>query len=303
VASRYGGGVRVHLIDGTYELFRQHYGQAARHADSGPAAAAAGVVTSTLELIAEGATHVAVASDHVIESFRNDLWPGYKTSAGMEPALLAQIPVMEELLVAAGFTTWAMVEYEADDALGAAAAVADADERVEQVWIVTPDKDLGQCVRGQRVVQYDRRKREIIDEAGVVAKFGVGPRSIADYLALVGDSADGFPGLAGWGAKSASAVLAKFGTIEAIPASSSDWGLGGMRGIEKLARTLHDQFADALLFKRIATVELDVAVGAVDDWEWQGPTDAFPDVAERHGVGELVGRAGGALKRRAAFRR
>ncbi|MEO5900510.1 MAG: 5'-3' exonuclease H3TH domain-containing protein [Ilumatobacteraceae bacterium] len=294
--------MRVHLIDGTYELFRQHYGQVARHADSGPTAAAAGVVASTLELVAEGATHLGVASDHVIESFRNDLWPGYKTSAGMEPVLLAQIPIMEELLVAAGFTTWAMVEHEADDALGAAAAVAAADARVEQVWIVTPDKDLGQCVRGQRVVQYDRRKREIIDEAGVIAKFGVGPRSIADYLALVGDTADGFPGLPGWGAKSASAVLAKFETIEAIPASSADWGLGGLRGVEKLARTLHDGFADALLFKRIATIELDVDVGVVDDWEWQGPTEAFADVAALHGVPELVGRALGALKRRASAR-
>jgi 5'-3' exonuclease len=299
----YGDRVRVHLIDGTYELFRQHYGQAARHADSGPLAGAAGVVASTLELVAEGATHIGVASDHVIESFRNDLWPGYKTSAGMEPVLLAQIPVMEELLVAAGFTTWAMVEHEADDALGAAAAVADADARVDQVWIVTPDKDLGQCVRGTRVVQYDRRKRELVDEQGVVAKFGVSPRSIPDYLALVGDSADGFPGLPGWGAKSAAAVLSRFATIEAIPASSGEWGLGGLRGVEKLARTLHDQFADALLFKRIATVELDVDVGTVDDWEWHGPTDAFVELSERHGVPELVGRAHGALKRRAALRR
>ena len=298
-ASNYGERVRVHLIDGTYELFRQHYGQAARHEDSGPAAGAAGVVASTLELVAEGATHIGVASDHVIESFRNDLWPGYKTSAGMEPALLEQIPVMEELLVAAGFTTWAMVEHEADDALGAAAAIADADARVEQVWIVTPDKDLGQCVRGDRVVQYDRRKREIVDEAGVIAKFGVGPGSIADYLALVGDTADGFPGLAGWGAKSASTVLAKFATIDAIPASSGDWGLPALRGAEKLARTLQDGMGDALLFRRIATIELDVDVGAVDDWEWKGPQDDFAAVAERHGVPELVDRAARAAQRRA----
>ncbi len=291
--------MRVHLIDGTYELFRQHFGQAARHADSGPTAGAAGVVASTLELIAEGATHIGVASDHVIESFRNDLWPGYKTSAGMDPELLTQIPVMEELLVAAGFTTWAMVEYEADDALGAAAAVAAADPRVEQVWIVTPDKDLGQCVRGTRVVQYDRRKREIVDEAGVTLKFGVGPGSIADYLALVGDAADGFPGLPGWGAKSASTVLAKFGSIDAIPASSGAWGLPGLRGAEKLARALADGMADALLFRRIATIEMDVPVGAVDDWEWRGPTDGFAEVAARHGVPELVGRAARAVERRA----
>ncbi len=211
--------VKVHLIDGTYELFRQHFGMAVRHGDPAPNAAALGVVNSTLQLVQKGATHVAVASDHVIESFRNDLYPGYKSSEGMDPVLLDQIPVMEELLVAAGFTTWPMVQWEADDALGAAAAVAEQDERVEQVLIVTPDKDLGQCVRGTRVVQYDRRKDEIVDEAAVIAKFGVPPSSIADYLALVGDAADGFPGLPGWGAKGAATVLARWGTIEAIPVS------------------------------------------------------------------------------------
>ncbi len=228
--------MRVHLIDGTYELFRQHFGQAARHADAGPYDATVGVVASTLQLVSDGATHLGVASDHVIESFRNDMWAGYKTSAGMDPVLLDQIPVMEEALVSAGFTTWAMVEYEADDALGAAAAVADADPRVTQVMIVTPDKDLGQCVRGTRVVQYDRRKGEIIDEDGVTEKFGVGPASIADYLALVGDTADGFPGLAGWGAKSAATVLAKFGSITEIPRSSGDWGLPGTARSREVGR-------------------------------------------------------------------
>jgi len=198
--------VKVHLVDGTYELFRQHFGSMRRSSDApreaGPLDATVGVLTSTLQLLEEGATHVGVASDHVIESFRNDLWPGYKTSAGMPPELLKQIPIMEGALEAMGVTTWAMVEWEADDALGAAAALADADERVEQVLIVTPDKDLGQCVRGQRVVQYDRRKRELIDEDAVVAKFGVRPESIPDYLGLVGDTADGFPGLPGWGSKS-----------------------------------------------------------------------------------------------------
>ncbi|MGZ5380162.1 MAG: 5'-3' exonuclease [Mycobacterium sp.] len=283
--------MRVHLIDGTYELFRQHFGQAGRHAEAVPYAATIGVVASTLQLVSEGATHLGIASDHVIESFRNDMWPGYKTSAGMDPELLVQIPLMEEALVSAGFTTWAMVEYEADDALGAAAAVADADPRVTQVMIVTPDKDLGQCVRGNRVVQYDRRKGEILDEAAVTAKFGVGPGSIADYLALVGDTADGFPGLAGWGAKSASAVLAKFGSITEIPASSGDWGLPGLRGVEKLAVTLRDNLELALLFRRIATIEVDVAVGTVDEWKWQGPTDAFASVAERLGAPHLVERA------------
>lgn len=291
IARHYGGAVRVHLVDGTYELFRQHFGQAARHADSGPLAAAAGVVASTLQLVADGATHIGVASDHVIESFRNDLWPGYKTSAGMDPVLLAQIPVMEEALVSAGFTTWAMVEHEADDAMGAAAAVAAADPRVEQVLLVTPDKDLGQCVRGRRVVQFDRRKGEIVDEDAVIAKFGVGPQSIIDYLALVGDAADGYPGLPGWGAKSAAAVLAKFGSIDQIPRSSADWGLPGLRGAEKLARTLQDEMANALLFRRIATVELDVDVGVVDDWRWRGPTPGFRAMADRLGTPGLADRA------------
>jgi len=283
--------VRVHLIDGTYELFRQHFGSKAHHSQAVPFAATVGVLNSTLQLISDGATHVGVASDHVIESFRNDMWAGYKTSAGMDPDLLAQIPLMEEALVAAGFTTWAMIEYEADDALGAAAAVADADPRVTQVMIVTPDKDLGQCVRGTRVVQYDRRKGEIIDEEAVTLKFGVGPQSIADYLALVGDSADGFPGIPGWGAKSAAAVLAKFGSIPAIPPSSGDWGLPGLRGVDKLAVSLRDQFELALLFRRIATVETDVAVGEVDDWQWNGPTEAFPAIANRIGAPQLAERA------------
>ena len=288
---RYGGRVKVHLIDGTYELFRQHFGQVSRHGDAGPYDAAIGVVSSTLALVAAGATHVAVASDHVIESFRNDLYAGYKTGEGMDPVLLDQIPIMEEALVACGFITWPMVEWEADDALGAAAAVAGADPRVEQVLIVTPDKDLGQCVRGTRVVQYDRRKDEIVDEAAVTVKFGVGPDSIADYLALVGDAADGFPGLPGWGAKSASTVLAKFESIEAIPASSGDWGLPGLRGAEKLARTLQDQMADALLFKVIATLALDVPVGVVDDWQWRGPTPEFAAVAARLGAPDVADRA------------
>jgi 5'-3' exonuclease len=292
--------MQVHLIDGTYELFRQHFGQVARHGDAGPFDAAAGVVASTLQIVAEGGTHVGVASDHIIESFRNDLWPGYKTSEGMPPELLTQIPVMEEALEAAGFTVWPMIEHEADDALGAAAAVADADSRVEQVLIITPDKDLGQCVRGTRVVQYDRRKRELVDREGVIAKFGVPPESIADYLALVGDSADGYPGLPGWGAKSASAVLAKFGSIDAIPPSSGDWGLGGLRGSEKLAVTLRDNLALALLFRRIATIELDVEVGDVDSWQWNGPRPDFVEVAARIGAPGLVDRAVSLAKKRSS---
>ena len=283
--------MQVHLIDGTYELFRQHFGQVSRHGSAGPFDATVGVVASTLQLVSGGATHVGVATDHIIESFRNDLYAGYKTSAGMEPVLLAQIPVMEEALVACGFTTWAMVEWEADDALAAAAAVAADDPRVERVLIVTPDKDLGQCVRGTRVVQYDRRKDEIVDEAAVTAKFGVPPASIADYLALVGDAADGYPGLPGWGAKSAATVLAKFGTIEQIPASSGDWGLPGLRGAEKLAVTLRQQMADALLFKVIATVAVHVPVGSVDEWQWRGPTPEFAAMAAQLGAPDLADRA------------
>jgi 5'-3' exonuclease len=283
--------MRVHLVDGTYELFRQHFGAASRHADRHRYAASAGVVSSTLMLVEDGATHVGVASDHVIESFRNEMWPGYKTGEGMDPEILEQIPVYERALEAAGFTVWPMVEVEADDALGAAAAIADADDRVEQVLIVTPDKDLGQCVRGTRVVQFDRRKREIIDEDGVREKFGVGPESITDYLGLVGDSADGFPGLPGWGAKSASAVLARYGHIENIPAAAGQWDVPGLRGAAKLSATLQAQFEDALLFRQIATIETNVDVGTVDDWRWTGPTAGFDAVAEEIGAPELAAYA------------
>ena len=283
--------MKVHLVDGTYELFRQHFGQAARHEDPGPYAATIGVLSSTLQLIHEGATHIGVASDHVIESFRNDLWPGYKTSEGMPPELLRQTPVLEDALVAMGVTTWAMVELEADDALGSAAAVAAADDRVEQVIICTPDKDLGQCVVGQRVVQFDRRKGEVYDAEGVQAKFGVPPTSIPDYLALVGDSADGFPGLAGWGAKSAAAVLAVYGHLEDIPPAAGQWEVPGLRGAAKLSSTLQSQLDLAVLFRRIATVECDAPVGSVDDWLWTGPTERFEEVAATIGAPALAGRA------------
>jgi 5'-3' exonuclease len=283
--------MRVHLVDGTYELFRQHFGTASRHSDRGAFDAAAGVVASTLALVEDGATHVGVASDHTIESFRNELWAGYKTSEGMDPEILEQIPVMERALVAAGFTVWPMVEHEADDALAAAAQIADRDERVEQVLIVTADKDLGQCVRGERVVQFDRRRRAIVDAAGVRAKFGVDPESIPDYLGLVGDSADGFPGLPGWGAKSAALVLARYGHIEDIPSSAGQWDVPGLRGASKLSATLQAQFADALLFRRIATVDTDVDVGSVDEWRWTGPTERFPAIAAELGAPELVSSA------------
>lgn len=283
--------MKVHLIDGTYELFRQHFGMAVRHGSPHPFAATAGVLSSTLALLADGATHIAVASDHVIESFRNELWEGYKTGEGMDDELLVQIPVLEDALDALGVTCWPMVEWEADDALGSAARVAAADRRVDQVLILTPDKDLGQCVVGTRVVQLDRRNQVVLDEDGVRAKFGVGPESIADYLALVGDSADGYPGLPGWGAKSASTVLARYGSIEQIPDDVADWDVASVRGAGKLAATLADNRPLALLFKRVATVVTDVPVGEVDDWRWRGPTPRFAEVAEAVGVPRLATRA------------
>jgi 5'-3' exonuclease len=287
--------VKVHLVDGTYELFRQHFGSMNRRGDSprepGPFEATVGVLSSTLQLLEEGATHLGVASDHVIESFRNDLWPGYKTSAGMPPELLSQIPIVEGALEAMGVTTWAMVEWEADDALAAAAAVADADDRVEQVMIVTPDKDLGQCVKDRRVVQFDRRKREVIDEDAVVAKFGVRPPSIPDFLGLVGDTADGFPGLPGWGSKSAAMVLARYGHYEEIPSKASLWEVPGLRGAAKLSATLQEHMELAVLFRIIATVDRDTPVGEVDDWQWKGPTEEFRGIAKELGAQGLADRA------------
>jgi 5'-3' exonuclease len=279
--------VDVYLVDGTYELFRHHFGRPS----PGAYGATEGVLGSVLQLLSEGASHIGVASDHIIESFRNDLWPGYKTSAGMPPELLAQIPTLEDALEAMGVTVWAMVEHEADDAMGAAAAVADADPRVRRVLLCTPDKDLGQCVKGDRVVQLDRRKGVVFDEAGVTEKFGVPPASIPDWLGLVGDSADGFPGIPGWGAKSASAVLARYGHLEAIPAQAGQWEVPGLRGAAKLAAQLRGDFELALLFRRIATIETDVTVGAVDDWRWAGPTERFVDVADQIGAPALAQRA------------
>jgi len=291
--------VKVHLVDGTYELFRQHYGNASRHASPPPGAAVVGVISSTLALLASGATHLGVATDHVVESFRNQLYDGYKTGDGLDEEILVQFPLLEEAMAALGVTLWPMIEFEADDALGSAAAVAEADPRVEQVVILTADKDLGQCVSGTRVVQLDRRKNEVIDEQGVVAKFGVIPGSIPDYLALVGDSSDGFPGLPGWGAKSAAAVLARYGTLEAIPPDPADWDIsGGVRGSAKLAATLRDRFEDALLFRRLATIVTEVPVGVVDDWRWGGPTQQFPAVVARLGAPELAERAAGLASRR-----
>jgi 5'-3' exonuclease len=272
--------LKVYLIDGTYELFRHYYAlPSARDRDGREIAAVRGVLTSILGMIKGGATHLAVATDHVIESFRNGLWAGYKTGAGIDPDLLAQFPLLEETLAAAGVVVWPMVEFEADDALAAGAAVADRDGRVEQVIICTPDKDLAQCVRGTRVVQLNRRTGVTFDEAGVTKKFGVPPKSIPDYLALVGDAADGYPGLRGWGAKSSAAVLAKFGHIESIPADSSDWHVNvGNAG--SLAATLVRERDQALLFRTLATLRSEIVLfDDVDQLEWKGPTPALDALA------------------------
>jgi 5'-3' exonuclease len=274
--------MQVHLIDGTYELFRHYYALPKVLDSKGQEVAAVrGVLASLMGMLGNGATHMGVATDHVIESFRNDLWPGYKTGEGVEPELLAQFPLLEEALSALGIVVWRMVEFEADDALAAAAKAAADDPRVERVIICTPDKDLAQCVRGTRVVQLDRRKNITRDELGVVAKFGVEPASIPDYLALVGDSADGFPGLPGWGAKSAAAVLAKFNHLESIPADWREWGVN-VASPKALSSTLVANLDQALLFRVLATLRTDVPVfDSVDQLEWKGPTADFAPLAAR----------------------
>ena len=279
----------IHLVDGTYELYRQFYGQLGRHTDEHENAGVIGVLSSTLQLIEDGATHIGVATDHVVESFRNDLWAGYKTSEGMEPDILRQIPVLEVALREMGITVWAMEEFEADDALASAVRVACDDRRVHQVRLLTPDKDLGQCVSGRRVVQVDRRNDTLIDEVAVRTKFGIGPESIIDYLALVGDSADGFPGLPGWGAKSASILLAKYGDIMSIPEHHEQWAKDGVkvRGAEKLATVLREGRADVELFRILATLVDTVTVGSVDEWKWSGPTARFSELTTEWGVAKL----------------
>ena len=268
--------LEIYLIDGTYELFRHYYAlPSAQDVTGREVAAVRGVLASVLRMIKDGATHLAVATDRVIESFRNDLWPGYKTSEGVEPDLLAQFPLLEEVLSAAGVVVWPMVEFEADDALAAAAIAAARDTRVERVIICTPDKDLAQCVQGLRIVQLNRRTRVTVDESGVVKKFGVSPASIPDYLALVGDSADGYPGLPGWGAKSSAAVLAKFGHLEAIPADCREWRVNAVN-TSALADTFCRERDRAMLFRTLATLRTDIRLFTdVDELRWDGPTAAF----------------------------
>jgi 5'-3' exonuclease len=284
--------VKVHLVDGTYELFRHHYGVPQKVRDDGSRRAAArGVVGSVLGMLEEGATHVGVATDHVIESFRNDLWAGYKDGTGVPEDLSAQFPVLEEALEAMGVRVWAMVDLEADDALASGAAVAAEAPGVAQVVIATPDKDLAQCVVGDRVVQLDRRKGIVLDEAGVRAKFGVEPLSIPDWLALAGDSSDGYPGLKGWGAKSAAAVLRRYRHLEDIPRLGERWDVD-VSGARSLANVLHEQRELALLFRDLATLRVDRSLlEDVEELRWSGPTAGFASVAESLGAPRLAPRA------------
>jgi 5'-3' exonuclease len=274
--------LHVHLIDGTYELFRHYYAlPPARDQGGREVGAVRGVLRSVLGMISNGATHIAVATDHVIESFRNELWSGYKTGEGIEPDLLAQFQLLEDVLSEAGIVVWPMVEFEADDALAAAAMAAASDGRVDRVTICTPDKDLAQCVRGTRVVQLNRRTGVMRDEAGVVEKFGVRPESIPDYLALVGDAADGFPGLPGCGSKSTAAVLSRFGHLESIPADWREWRVDAANA-SALLHTLTSERERAILFRTLATLRTDIALFEdVDELEWNGPTAAFTALASR----------------------
>ena len=281
----------VHLIDGTYELFRHFFAvPAAADVNGQEIGAVRGVLTSVLSMIEGGATHLGVASHPVVESFRNDLYPGDKTSEGVDPELLSQFPVLEEALEAMGVVVWPMVYFEADDALASAAASAAKDERVQQVLICTPDKDLAQCVVGTRVVQLDRRQNILRDEAGVVAKFGVKPQSISDYLAVVGDSADGFPGVRGWGTKAAASVLSHYFHLENIPKDWREWdpSIGRAR---VLAESLFSAWDDALLFRTLATLRLDAAVfDTVEDLRWKGPRANFEEWCRRMKAPGLLGR-------------
>ncbi len=281
----------IYLIDGTYELFRHFFAvPASADVNGQEIGAVRGVLTSVLSMIERGATYIGVATDHVVESFRNDLYPGYKTSEGVPEELLSQFPVLEEALQAMGVLVWPMVYYEADDALASAAAKAAKDERVRQVLICTPDKDLAQCVVGSRIVQLDRRRDILRDEGGIVAKFGVNPPSIPDYLAVVGDSADGFPGVPGWGVKAAAQTFSHYPHLEDIPKDWKAWP-PSIRKAHTLAESLFTSWDDALLFRRLATLRLDVPVfDTVEDLRWKGPRENFEEKCRRMKTPGLVGR-------------
>ncbi|HZR30665.1 MAG TPA: 5'-3' exonuclease H3TH domain-containing protein [Terriglobales bacterium] len=284
--------VDVHLVDGTYELFRHFFAvPGSADVNGQEIGAVRGVLASVLSMIERGATHIGVATDHVVESFRNDLYPGYKTSEGVPPELLSQFPILEEALVAMGVVVWPMVYFEADDALASAAHKAAKDDGVRQVLICTPDKDLSQCVVGTRVVQLDRRRDILRDEGGVIAKFGVKPQSIPDYLAVVGDSADGFPGVAGWGAKAAALTLSQYPHLEGIPKDWREWH-ASIRKARLLSESLFKAWDDALLFRTLATLRLDVpAFDTVEDLRWHGPRANFEEHCRRMKAPALFGRA------------
>ena len=282
----------LHLIDGTYELFRYYFAVPSSVDRNGQEIGAVrGVLASVLSMLENGATHLGVATDHVVESFRNDLYAGYKTSEGVAPELLSQFPILEEALEAMGVKVWPMVYFEADDALASAASRASQDERARQVIICTPDKDLGQCVVGTRVVQLDRRRNIVRDEAGVIAKFGVGPKSIPDYLAVVGDTADGFPGLPGWGEKAAALTFSQYPHLEDIPKGWREWH-PSIRRARPLSESLFGGWNDALLFRTLATLRLDVPVfDSIDNLHWQGPAPGFAQYCDRLRAPDLVRRA------------
>jgi 5'-3' exonuclease len=284
--------MKIHLVDGTYELFRSYYGPPPKRAPDGrEVGATLGLLKTTLALLASpGTTHVALAFDHVIESFRNDLYPGYKTGEGIEPDLWAQFPLAEEAISALGVVVWSLIEFEADDALAAAVARYRGEPGVEQVVICSPDKDLAQMVSGRHVVGWDRRRDIVLDEAGVVAKFGVPPASIPDWLALVGDSADGYPGLPGWGAKSAAAVLSQFGHLESIPDDPRTWSLSPARA-SRLAEVLAARREEAYLYRRLATLRTDVPLQeSLRDLEWRGARERLKDLCREWGEEELAAR-------------
>jgi 5'-3' exonuclease len=288
----------VQLIDGTYELFRHFFAvPAAADVNGQEIGSVRGVLTSVSSMIEGGATHLGVATDHVVESFRNELYPGYKTSEGVEPELLSQFPILEEALEAMGVVVWPMVYFEADDALASAAGKAAQDDRVRQVFICTPDKDLAQCVVGARVVQLDRRQNILRDEDGVVAKFGVKPQSIPDYLAVVGDSADGFPGVRGWGAKAAAAVLSRYPHLENIPKDWREWD-PSIKRARVLSESLFSAWDEALLFRTLATLRVDAPVfDTVEDLQWKGPRADFEEWCRRIQAPGLFGRVASALSK------
>jgi 5'-3' exonuclease len=282
----------VHLVDGTYELFRYHFAVPSHRTEDGQEVGGTrGVLGSMLSLLEAGATHVGIATDHVIESFRNALLASYKTSDGVDPAITSQFPLLEDTLRAAGFLVWAMEDYEADDALGTGAVAAAADPRVERVLVCSPDKDLAQCVTADgRVVQYDRRKETIRDFAGVVDRFGVEPGSIPDYLALVGDTADGIPGVPGWGSKTAGAVLGRYRHLEDIPTKAGAWDIA-VRGAPRLVQTLVQHLEEALLYRRLATIETDaMAFDDVDELAWTGPADGYEHALRAIDAGGSIAR-------------